>query len=982
MITDSRLVRATDFAGFDAAGKKSIGIPGGTADAPYVDIAGKDITQIFYNTSNLGYQRFTLANRLQGVRGSAYDPERQRIILVEWFSGTLSSVDVNTGEYKVLGNGYTNPIDVVLTADHTTAYITEDIGTLLRVDLASGKADRSAATLISSGMSHPCQIALDETNRKAYVVETGLGGRLLSIQLAGLKPGQQTLIEKGFINAFGLLLANDGVTVYVCENGDGPVHGRLTRINVITHERKILFDELDLTFFLHWENEAQNSILVMQWDPDVNGLARLDVTGNSREPQVLEERFQETLWGVLILPNDRYLVCSDTKLTMFATTLLIPKIVDVGGSVFSRHFQEEFDRWKQAGEVLEPHTKYRLAVTTTVRMLGDGNGPLASLDETKTTTEYAYFRTAGPPGAAQLTAPAGSEGVIAATQKYVSSLDDLSRYVRKTMPATVEPTPVNPVPSQVAYRAYDIGLEFDENYVDLMYRIGRRDLSIHVHDGNGAIRDDNGHRLILTNQWGQAETITFRDHEERWISLLGAGGCNLIPIPSIVTDTTFNASTIAHVLPPSSLCEARLVPALLHDAFDGYTAGANGPEGKFGRWQVRDLAGPDRSEWKITPADADSELSQTKNATSMLVWTNAPPSELPDTDKDQPLNWTDYRMTVYLQFNDVGRAGVVWRYRDAGKHYRFVMDRTTPKCEIFRVVDGVPVSLANTTSFTPPSGNDTFPITVEVTGSTFNVYHESELNDTRIITPILSVTEATIESGSVGFYTSGPSGARFTDIYVDDFRMTTPVVYRFSFLSSRFKNFKDQMDSFEDKSSVSTIADGANAAPFVSAAKPDGSVLADAESRAFDGLVALVPGVAATPVVRVTRVEQLGKAIAFLVQSPEPLDWKRTSVKLLRADFNDPKYNEVQIGVLRKADGSGLMIVSPSVLTPSGSLLPEGDYRLVFTYRRDNRTKDQNSDVLSEAGDKSPEVATLDLPWGVQQQKVGVDEIDEMLVLA
>jgi hypothetical protein len=30
-----------------------------------------------------------------------------------------------------------------------------------------------------------------------------------------------------------------------------------------------------------------------------------------------------------------------------------------------------------------------------------------------------------------------------------------------------------------------------------MYRVGHRDLSIHVHDGNGAIRDENGRRLVL-----------------------------------------------------------------------------------------------------------------------------------------------------------------------------------------------------------------------------------------------------------------------------------------------------------------------------------------------------------------------------------------------------------------------------------------------------------------------------------------------------
>jgi hypothetical protein len=453
--------------------------------------------------------------------------------------------------------------------------------------------------------------------------------------------------------------------------------------------------------------------------------------------------------------------------------------------------------------------------------------------------------------------------------------------------------------------------------------------------------------------------------------MLGSGGCNLVPINSIVKDTTFNATTVAHVLPPSSLCEARLVPALLHESFGGYKiTAADGPVGTIGRWQVRDLAGPN-SHWEIDEKQTDFELSQTtQNVSSALVWSNAPATELPDVDPDQPLNWTDYRLSANLEFTD-GRAGVVLRYRGVGQHYRFVMDKGSTPCELIRVANGGEVSLASNNDFQLP--NKRFAISVEVTGNTFKVYVEKEL--------VLSATDSAISSGSVGFYTSGTKSAIFTDMYVDDFRTAAPVVYRFSFLSSRFLNFKDHMESFGDKTVVASIGDLVNAAPFVNAAKPDGSPLDDTESRAYDGLLALVPGVTATPVVRVTRVQQREDAIAFLVQSPEPLDWNRTSVKVLRADPGNSRYNEIVFNVLRKADGSGFMIGSPGP-TPSGSVLPEGQYRLVFTYRRDNRTKDPNSDVLSEAGNTSPEVATLDLPWEEQFRKTSVRDFKELLVPA
>ena len=55
----------------------------------------------------------------------------------------------------------------------------------------------------------------------------------------------------------------------------------------------------------------------------------------------------------------------------------------------------------------------------------------------------------------------------------------------------------------------------------------------------------------------------------------------------------------------------------------------------------------------------------------------------------------------------------------------------------------------------------------------------------------------------------------------------------------------------------------------------------------------------------------------------------------------------------------------------------------MFTYRRDNRTKDPKSDVLSEAGNTLPEQVTLDLPWGSQPVKgvpIKIEEVPELLV--
>ena len=46
------------------------------------------------------------------------------------------------------------------------------------------------------------------------------------------------------------------------------------------------------------------------------------------------------------------------------------------------------------------------------------------------------------------------------------------------MPRVDAPTPETTVPARLFYRAYDVGIEFDENYVDLMYRLGAISQSI------------------------------------------------------------------------------------------------------------------------------------------------------------------------------------------------------------------------------------------------------------------------------------------------------------------------------------------------------------------------------------------------------------------------------------------------------------------------------------------------------------------------
>jgi hypothetical protein len=146
---------------------------------------------------------------------------------IQWVTYSFGS------RYRVLGSGYAQPEDVVVTADERFAYVTERTGNLLKVDLSNG--DRRSASLVSSGMTAPHQIALDEAANQAYVVEYAFPGRLLRIDLI---TGTQTPLVTDLEGAIGLVMTSDRQFVYVSEQAT--TGGRIQRINLTTGQKETI----------------------------------------------------------------------------------------------------------------------------------------------------------------------------------------------------------------------------------------------------------------------------------------------------------------------------------------------------------------------------------------------------------------------------------------------------------------------------------------------------------------------------------------------------------------------------------------------------------------------------------------------------------------------------------------------------------------------------------------------------------------------
>ena len=161
--------------------------------------------------------------------------------------------------------------------------------------------------------------------------------------------------------------------------------------------------------------------------------------------------------------------------------------VDQLTSVFSNIL-----RWESENDILEPETYYKLTVVDETVRTKDGSS------ESEPHTNVAYFQTAGPPGLVPEWAVDGAIPTPAPDENttlpypHGGPLTDLSPYIKWTIPSNG----VQPV-----YRSYDLGADFDENYVEQMYG---GDMAIKLLDTNGMpVLDEEGNEVTFPNLWGE-----------------------------------------------------------------------------------------------------------------------------------------------------------------------------------------------------------------------------------------------------------------------------------------------------------------------------------------------------------------------------------------------------------------------------------------------------------------------------------------------
>lgn len=184
-----------------------------------------------------------------------------------------------------------------------------------------------------------------------------------------------------------------------------------------------------------------------------------------------------------------------------------------GNEALQTHIIESTElHWDQHKNVIfEPNMYYKLtAVSEVVR----------NDSETFQFVQHSYFQTEGAPGVHSQAISRAGVSLAASSDDHFpvgGPLKDLAVYVKDTIPK---------VGQKPVYRAYDIGIIFNEPHVDQMYLMSGMTLAAELFDNNDqTVLDVDGTPISLQNQWGDNPQVFLTREEEQWIRMLDDKGC-------------------------------------------------------------------------------------------------------------------------------------------------------------------------------------------------------------------------------------------------------------------------------------------------------------------------------------------------------------------------------------------------------------------------------------------------------------------------
>lgn len=254
----------------------------------------------------------TIATGFADLTGSSYRLSTDQLYVADSGAGNISAVTAHTHVKTVLGTGFNAPSDVELSVDGLHAYVTENPGTLLRLSLSN--MNRSAATVVATGLNGVDQIALDEAHGFAYVAEF-TGGHIQRINLA---TGAKTIVATVFAPR-GVLVTGDGRFIYVSSDA-----GTITRFDLTTNTNVVVASGLNGPRHLTWADAGESVILFPQPNP-TGTVLKADLTTTPATVSAIAGPTSPAPYSVAVLSSNQLLIASATVISE----------VDLTASVFS-----------------------------------------------------------------------------------------------------------------------------------------------------------------------------------------------------------------------------------------------------------------------------------------------------------------------------------------------------------------------------------------------------------------------------------------------------------------------------------------------------------------------------------------------------------------------------------------------------------------------------------------------------------------------
>jgi len=448
------------------------------------------------------------------------------------------------------------------------------------------------------------------------------------------------------------------------------------------------------------------------------------------------------------------------------------------------------------------------------------------------------------------------------------------------------------------FRAYDVGVTFKANHVDLLYKMARRDLMLQILDSNGApARDEAGHALSFFNPWGVTPDLVLDKTSLAWLAAIDPK-CVPIDPAKIVRNQTLGTLRTPLLLDPTTRYRARLAPLLLHDDFAAPLYSDGAPASAHGDWQIADLdsaALPSR--WIVhnaPSADGSFVVQDIASAGSATTAGDLPPgSALIWRPGGATPAWTWQRLSAFVRSAaGAAAAGLVFLYENDQSHFQVTLSASDGMCRLVRRTPaGAATLAAKTIAFA--AGSDA-ELVVEVGDSAIRAFVDGQPAFTH------GLDLSNHPGGTIGLWCWNNADARFKDLRVEDMRVEAirasdhkalPVAaFAFDFVTSGYVNYFHlvqarrtpvwdiETEGGDKQRSIAELAALSSAA----AAQP-GAAPSAVEARQYEDLAQLWlgPGLVRDPTTpEVHRILRGGAALGWLIRSPEPWDWMRSEITL------------------------------------------------------------------------------------------------------